>query len=281
MVYCRRPVASPIVRTTMAHDRPSPVDHHDAVRRLLYVYAHPDDESFGVAGISRMYADEGAGIAMVTATRGDAGRAGEPALCSRDDLPARREAELHEAARILGIAQVTVLDYRDKLLAEAPPEKIRRELVDVIRRHRPQVVVTFDPNGANLHPDHVAISRFASDAIAAADDPRWYPDAGTAHRVQRLLWVPPVMPWDAPKSPDLRREPGIDFLIDISKYKDVKAAALRAHRTQHVSISRHFFDLPDVDRILSVEAFRQAFGPPLTKRPASDIFEAITTDQRP
>ncbi len=244
-------------------------------RSLLYVYAHPDDESFGVAGISRMYADQGADIAIVTATRGDAGRAGEPPLCSRDDLPARREAELREAAAILGIAHVTLLDYRDKHLAEAPPEKIRRELVEAIRRHRPQVVVTFDPNGANLHPDHVAISRFAGDATAAAEDPRWYPDMGRAHRVQRLLWVPPVMPWDAPASPDLTCEPGIDFLIDTSKYRDVKAAALRAHRTQHVSINRHFFDLPNVDQILSLEAFRQAFGPSLSKRPCADLFESL------
>jgi LmbE family N-acetylglucosaminyl deacetylase len=247
------------------------------MRRLLYLYAHPDDESFGVAGISRLYADEGVDIAIVTATRGDAGRAGEPPLCSREELPARREAELREAAQLLGIKTVILLDYLDQHLAEAPPDRIRRELVQAIRRHRPQVVITFDPNGANLHPDHVAISRFASDAIAAADDGRWYADAGYPHRVQRLLWVPPVMPWDAPKSPDLSREAGIDFLIDTSKHRDVKAAALRAHRTQHVSIDRHFFNLPDVDRILSVEALRQAFGPPLTNRPSSDIFDSIQT----
>jgi len=243
--------------------------------RLLFIYAHPDDESFGVAGIARMYADRGAEVALVTATRGDAGRAGEPPLCDRADLPARREAELHEAARILGIGHVTMLDYLDKHLAEAPSGKIRRELVEVIRRHRPQIVITFDPDGANQHPDHVAISRFASDAVAAAGDPRWYPGTGDAHTVQRLLWMSPVMPWDAPKSRDLASEPGVDFLVDISQYRETKAAALRAHRTQHVSIDRHFFHLPDVDRILSVETFRQAFGPPVSKRPIADLFESI------
>jgi len=251
-----------------------------AERRLLFIYAHPDDESFGVAGLARMHADLGARVALVTATRGDAGRAGEPPMCDHSELPARREAELHEAARVLGIQHVTLLDYLDKHLADAPSDKIRRELVVAIRRHRPQIVVTFDPNGANQHPDHVAISRFASDSIAAAADPRWYPDAGAAHRVQRLLWGSPVMPWEAPKSPDLAGEAGIDFLIDISKYRETKAAALRAHRTQHVSIDRHFFHLPDVDRILSVETFRQAFGPPLSKRPASDIFESIVDGHR-
>lgn len=243
--------------------------------RLLLIYAHPDDESFGVAGISKMYAERGVEIALVTATRGDAGRAGEPPLCSRADLPARREAELREAASILGIGEVTLLDYLDKHLAEAPTAKIRGELVHAIRRHRPQVVVTFDPDGVNQHPDHITISRFVSDAIAAAGDPRWYPEAGEPHLVQRLLWTTPVLPWDAPKSPNLAKEPGIDFLIDISKYRDTKAAALRAHRTQHVSIDRHFFNLPDVEKILSVETFRQAFGPPLPARPLDDLFESL------
>jgi len=245
------------------------------IHRLLYIYAHPDDESFGVAGLSRLYADQGAQIALVTATRGDAGRAGEPPLCSRAELPARREAELREAARILGIGDVTVLNYLDKHLADAPSDTIRRELVQAIRSHRPHVVVTFDPDGANRHPDHVAISRFANDAVAAAGDSRWYPDAGHAHGVQRLLWTTPVLPWDAPKSPNLAKEPGVDFLIDVSKYRNVKKAALRAHRTQHVSIDRHFFHLPDVDKILSVETFRQGFGPTLPNRPSSDIFESL------
>jgi len=244
-------------------------------RRLLFIYAHPDDESFGVAGIARINADRGAEVAIVTATRGDAGRAGAPPICSRDDLPARRESELREACRILGIGHVYVLDYLDTHLAEAAPDTIRGELVDVIRRHRPHVVVTFDPNGANQHPDHVAIARFASDAIAAAADARWHPAAGAAHHVQRLLWTSPVLPWDTTKSFDLAHEPGVDFLIDTSQYVDVKAAALRAHRTQHVSIDRHFFHLPDVHQILSVEVFRQAFGPALAKTPGSDVFESI------
>jgi LmbE family N-acetylglucosaminyl deacetylase len=136
--------------------------------------------------------------------------------------------------------------------------------------------MTFDPGGANLHPDHIAISRFTIDAITAAADSRWYSKEGDAHRVQRLLWTSPLMPWDAAKSADLAKEPGVDFLIDISKYSSIKAAALRAHRTQHVSIDRHFFDLPDVDRILSVETFRQCFGPALAAKPSADIFDSIS-----
>jgi LmbE family N-acetylglucosaminyl deacetylase len=242
---------------------------------LLFIYAHPDDESFGVAGLARMHADAGADVALVTATRGEAGRPGEPPLCSREQLPARREAELRDAAQILGIGSVTVLDYLDQHLSEAPPAKIRLELITALRRHLPHIVVSFDPNGVNQHPDHIAIARFAIDAITAASDPRWHPEAGPAHQVQRLLWASPVMPWDAPALPDLAREPGVDFVIDTSKYVAVKAAALHAHRTQHVSIDRHFFSSPDVEKMLAVETFRQAFGPRPSKRPASDVFDGI------
>ena len=244
-------------------------------RRLAFIYAHPDDESFGVAGLARHYADLGADISLITATRGDAGRAGEPPICTREELPVVREAELREAAKILGIAHVRVLDYRDKHLAEAPPGEIRHELVAFIRRHRPQVVVTFDPNGVNQHPDHVAIARFAIDAIVAARDSRWHPRDGSAHEVRRLLWTSPVLPWDVPKSPDIAREPGIDFLLDIRPQRDAKVAALRAHRTQNVPVDRHFFSQPNVDEILSIETFRQAWGPPLASIPSVDIFEGI------
>lgn len=243
--------------------------------RILLIFAHPDDESFAAAGLARRYADAGAEIALVTATRGDAGRAGDPPLCSREELPARREAELRNAAEILGISQVHLLDYQDKRLAEAPPDRIREELVGHVRLHRPHLVITFDPNGVNQHTDHVAIARFTLDGVVAAADPRWYPGAAPAHRVPRLLWTPPILPWDVSRSPDLRQEPGVDFALDISAYRSVKAKALRAHRTQHVPIARCFFSKPDVDRILSVEVFRQAWGPPLAGVPADDVLAGI------
>ena len=158
--------------------------------RLLFIYAHPDDESFGVAGIARMYADQGAEIALVTATRGDAGRAGEPPLCSRADLPARREAELREAARILGIGHVTVLDYLDKHLAEAPSEKIRRELVErdsapssAGRRH---VRSGRRESASRPHRDFAVRESMRSPRPAIRDGTR---TPASAHRVQRLLWT--------------------------------------------------------------------------------------------
>ena len=134
------------------------------------------------------------------------------------------------------------------------------------------MVITFDPSGFNLHPDHIAISRFTSDAIAAAVDPRWLPEAGEPHRVTRLLWTPPLRPEEIGAGPPLGNRPGVDFLVDVQAWSGRKAEALRAHRTQHLSINRIWFDRPDPERALSSEPFRQAWGPSLRSRPETDLF---------
>jgi LmbE family N-acetylglucosaminyl deacetylase len=243
-------------------------------RVILCSFAHPDDESFLVAGVACRYAAT-AQMVLVTATLGDAGKVGDPPLCTREQLPAVREAELHAAVGILGIHHLHLLGYRDRGLADTPPDAICERLVRLIRRYRPQIVITFDPNGANRHEDHVAISRFTSDAVAASSDARWFPDAGDACRVQRLLWTPPVPIWEAGRMTDLARQPGIDFLIDVRPWLQRKRDALRAHRTQHLSIDRVFFNRQDVDQLLSVEVFRQGYGPELGKTPAVDLFEGL------
>lgn len=243
--------------------------------RILLLFAHPDDETFVAAGLVRRYVDGGAEVALVTATRGDAGRLGDPPLCSREALPALREAELRHAAGLLGMSEVHLLDYQDKKLADAPLDRIRTELVAHIRRHQPHLVITFDPNGLNGHADHMAISRFTMDAVAAAADPRWVAEPTSPHRVPRLLWTAPVPPWEVTRWDDLHREPGADFVIDVALHRQTKADALRAYRSQHVPIDRCFFNKPDVDRILSVEIFRQAWGPPLPSLPADDVLVGI------
>ena len=238
--------------------------------RLLFSFAHPDDESFTGAGAACMCAEAGAELTLVTATRGQAGKVGDPAVCTRDELPATRERELHAAAEILGIHRVHLLDYEDKKLAEAEPDGIRAELAGCIRRHRPHVVVTFDPNGLTGHPDHVAISRFTSDAIQAAGDARWVTER-PPHRVSRLLWTPSIPPWELARQVDLARQPGIDFLLDVGPWRDRKRAALVAHRTQHLAVDWYWRDKPDVDRLLSVEAYRQAWGPRLPETPMPQL----------
>jgi LmbE family N-acetylglucosaminyl deacetylase len=246
-----------------------------AERRLLLVFAHPDDESVFAAGLACDTVARGGRVALCTATPGDRGKVGDPPVSSREQLGAVRQAELMAACAELGIGTVRVLGYPDRGLAAAPTDTIRRQLVEVIRAVRPQVVVTFDPNGSNLHPDHVAVSRFTSDAVAAAGDPRWFPDLGAPHAVARLLWTLPVRPWELLRRADAALEPGVDVALDVSAFAGRKEAALRSHRTQMQSLNRIFFSKPDVTRLLGVEMFRQAFGPPLAPRPATDPFADI------
>jgi LmbE family N-acetylglucosaminyl deacetylase len=244
-------------------------------RSLFLSFAHPDDESFLAGGTIGRYADAGVRVILSSATRGEAGKAGDPPVCAPEELPAVRERELREAASILGVSALHLLGYRDRSLDGAPPDRIREQLVALIRLERPAVVITFDPNGANLHPDHIAISRFTSDAVAAAADPRWLPESAMPHQVARLAWVAGRHPWEWARDPEAGRHPGVDFAIDVTDWRGRRLAALEAHRTQRASVTRHFLRHEDRDRVLSTEFFRQAWGPPLRTRPVHDLFDGI------
>ena len=240
------------------------------MRKLLFLGAHPDDETFFAAGTIARYAAEGARISVVSATRGERGSTAD--LCTIEELPRVREAEMREVMEILGVKGVYFLPYEDQKLAEAPPQDIRRQLVEIIRIERPQVLITFDPEGANQHADHMAISRFAHDAVSAAADARWFPEAGTPHVIDRVLWQPPTVIFRYPETTDFSNEPGIDFLIDTSRWSAQKTAAIRAYRTQR--LGRLFFDDPNGRRTFCKEAFRLAWGARPSTVPADDLFAA-------
>lgn len=242
---------------------------------ILLSFAHPDDESFFTVGVARQAVEAGRSVVLCCATRGQRGSIGDPPLTTIEQLPAVREQELREAAEILGVSRLEILPYEDKKLADAPPGEIRASLVGLIREHRPQIVITFEPNGGNQHPDHIAISRFTSDAVTAAADARWHPELGPAHRVHRLLWVGAVMPWDETDPGRLAASPGVDFLIDIGPWSETKRRALAAHRTQQPSIVRVFFSRPDLDAILRYETFRLGAGVPPDTVPAGDLFAGL------
>jgi LmbE family N-acetylglucosaminyl deacetylase len=142
-------------------------------RCLLGVFAHPDDE-VTLAGAFRRYRDEGVLTALVCATRGEEGEISDPALATRETLGRVREGELREAARIMGIEDLSFLDYHDGRLADADPVGVTGRIVRQIRRLRPQVVVTFDANGGYGHRDHIAIHQCTVAAFRQAGDPAAY-----------------------------------------------------------------------------------------------------------
>jgi len=139
--------------------------------KLMAVFAHPDDESFGIGGTLAKYADEGIETYLVVATRGERGRFGDskesPGL---DAVGKAREAELLAAARELGIREVSFLDYIDADLDKADPNEVVNKVVFHLRRIKPQVVISFDPTGGYGHPDHIAISQFTTAALVCSGD---------------------------------------------------------------------------------------------------------------
>ncbi len=146
------------------------------VPRLMAVLAHPDDESLGVGGTLAKYASEGIEVFLLTATRGEGGRyrgvrPGEPSHPGSRGLGKIRETELRAAAAALGVREVSLLDYRDQELDRANAREAVAAIAGHLRRVRPDVVVTFGPDGAYGHPDHVAVSQFATAATVAAADP--------------------------------------------------------------------------------------------------------------
>ena len=174
--------------------------------RLMAVLAHPDDESLGVGGTLAKYASEGVEVFLVTATRGESGRyrgfrPDDPQYPGLSALANIREAELRAAALALGVREVSLLNYRDQCLDRANPREAIAAIAEHIRRVQPQVVVTFGPDGAYGHPDHVAISQFTTAAIVAAADPTFRPDAteaGRPHAVSKLYYLAwPKSAWNA------------------------------------------------------------------------------------
>lgn len=159
--------------------------------RLLLVLAHPDDESLGNGGLIARYASEGVKVHLVTATRGEQGWFGPPEdYPGPEELGRIREAELREAASVLGIEDVSFLDYRDGELGDAPADEVVAGIVRHIRRIRPQVVITFDQNGLYGHPDHIAITRLTTAAVAAAGDPGFQDaDGQSPHHVSKLYYM--------------------------------------------------------------------------------------------
>jgi LmbE family N-acetylglucosaminyl deacetylase len=166
--------------------------------RLMAVLAHPDDESLGVGGTLAKYASEGVEVFLLTATRGDGGRyRGHPREHHEHPGPAAlaniREMELRAAVSVLGVRELSLLDYRDQHLDRANPREAVGGIVKHLRRIRPDVVLTFGPDGAYGHPDHIAISQFTTAAIVASADSAFAVDGvdavGPPHAVSKLYYI--------------------------------------------------------------------------------------------
>jgi LmbE family N-acetylglucosaminyl deacetylase len=133
------------------------------VGTLLGIWAHPDDEAYLSSGLMAQVRDQGGRVVVVTATRGELGT-DDPTTWPPDRLGRLRERELRASLAAVGVHDHRWLDHRDGELARIPLEAGAAQLVPVLEQVRPDVVVTFGPDGMTGHPDHVAVSAWATEA---------------------------------------------------------------------------------------------------------------------
>jgi LmbE family N-acetylglucosaminyl deacetylase len=166
--------------------------------RLMAILAHPDDESLGLGGTLCRCAEQGVETFLLTATLGQAGRyrglaPGDEGHPGPEALGRIREGELRAAAAVLGVRDVALLDYRDQQLDQADPRAAIAQIAAHLRRVRPQVVVTFAPDGAYGHPDHIAICQLTTAAIVLAADATALVggegEASAPHAVSKLYYI--------------------------------------------------------------------------------------------
>lgn len=160
--------------------------------RILGVFAHPDDESFCAGGTLARYVASGAEVMVVSATRGEAGQIRSAGVATRRTLGKVREQELYMACQRLGVQHVVCLDYGDGMLQEVDQDVLIAEIVEIICSFRPDVVITFGPDGGYGHPDHIAISAATTAACVRSGEGHHSPSqlaAGLApHRPAQLFY---------------------------------------------------------------------------------------------
>jgi LmbE family N-acetylglucosaminyl deacetylase len=255
--------------------------------RLAAVFAHPDDDTFGIAGTVALHADEaGFAFAVVLATSGEAGRIADASLATPETLGAVREAEDRASWEALGARPelLAFLRYPDGRLGEVPRGELRDRVADLLVGFRPEVVVTFGPEGVTGHADHVAVGAAADEAFHLARERAGAGFSRLLHvclpaslleRFGELLRERGIEPPDPTQPFQPRGVPDgeVAVSVDCRPVLHRKLAAIREHRTQ-----AELEEVPEDlwGTMLGSEHFAQAWPPREPGAPVlRDVFEGL------
>jgi len=279
-------------------------------RCVLSVHAHPDDEASKGASTIARYRSEGVRSVLVTCTGGEAGDILNPAMDTpevRADLAAVRRRELERSAAIIGYDEVVLLGYRDSgmpdspenahpdAFANAPIHEATDRLVEIIRRERPQVILTYaDDQQGYPHPDHLRVHDISIAAWDLAGDPSHRPELGDPFAPSKMyysVWSRVrfqamhdtfiELGLESPFSDDWFDRPDHDHRvttqIDIGPWFDVRLDALLAHATQVDPESAFWFGLPrEVARTIHpFEDYILAASRVESPLPETDLFAGV------
>jgi LmbE family N-acetylglucosaminyl deacetylase len=235
------------------------------IQRILFVTAHPDDLDFGAGGTIAQWTAKGIEVFYCICTNGDQG--GEDPTVAREEMPKIRQKEQRDAAKVLGVPSENIefLNHRDGWLV--PTIDLRKEIVRVIRKVKPQRMVIQSPerNWERLpasHPDHMAAGEAAIQAV--------YPDARNAFAFEDLLKTEKLEPWRVREVWVMsHKEP--DHFVDVTATFDRKIAALKAH----VSQTAHNSEMPKMVREWGE---RNAKAQGLPEGRVAEVFKIVNTD---
>ncbi len=277
---------------------------------ILSVLAHPDDETFGMGGTLAFYAQNGANVHLVCATRGEVGEMPPEMMLGHSTIAEIRESELCCAAGMLKLKGVHFLDYRDSgmtgsienqhpnALVSQPVEEVAAKVVSFIRSLRPQVVLTFDPIGGYRHPDHIAIHNATVLAFKLAGDadyidpdklPPFQPERLFFHTISReFIKIAILMIRIAGKDPSkFGKNKDIDLLslatdsypvharINYTSVAKLRDQASACHASQGgKQLTGGFQGL--LQKIFQkYETFMQAYPDNIPEKPINDLFEGV------
>jgi mycothiol conjugate amidase Mca len=275
---------------------------------LMAVHAHPDDEAISTGGVLARYADEGLRTVLVTCTGGEVGEISDSMLATPETLAEVRQKELERACEILRVGQLHLLGYRDSGMmgtsdnahpssfCQASLEEATARLVTLVRRERPQVLVTYDERGFYGHPDHIRAHQITMAAFEAAGDPACWPEMGAPWRPAKLYYTAVARSAvknfrrlmseagiDAPIGGGEGREPEIGIAdelittqVDVSAQVERKRQALMVHATQ-MGPEVFFAKMPPAlfYRIFGRESFHLARGRSGASGMEDDLFAGL------
>ncbi|GED51365.1 PIG-L family deacetylase [Brevibacillus borstelensis] len=204
------------------------------MKRWMFVFPHPDDESFACAGTLARCRDAGHETCLVCVTSGCKGRPGPFPINCREELARHREQELARAADVLGIGKLELLRYPDGGLSAVEPEELAERICQLIVDWKPNVIVTFPPDGVTGHPDHIAASNATVAAVERAEQQLQNGEYPSLYFVS--------IPHYYDHCPDKGPRPAVPITgkVDITLYREQKAEALRAHQSQEYSVNRAY-----------------------------------------
>jgi N-acetyl-1-D-myo-inositol-2-amino-2-deoxy-alpha-D-glucopyranoside deacetylase len=264
---------------------------------LLAVFAHPDDESISMGGTLAHYARAGVSVNLLCATRGEWGPICDPELATRENLPDVRKSELEAACDILGVRFAGFLGCPDGAVNNTVRTGVEGAIVKHIRRLRPQVVVTFGPDGLYWNSDHIAIGLMTTNAFHLAADAgsstEHFAEGLGPHRAERLYYVqyPSTLMKELASSiaaahdthlwgfePTTFGVPSetITTTIDIRHVLSEKLRAIRSHKTQLAR--ENIFSLvtdESAERFLAKEYFKLAVSHGGSDANERDLFSGI------